>query len=335
MTFPGTALVVPTNRPSDLRNFLKAWDIRKNSPWETLIIVEDHADTSFFEYGDVAKVHHYCHKDIETEFGDEAWIFSKKDSAIRAYGFWKAWQQNCAYIYTLDDDCYPRMSPHAFVAMHLDNVRRPDRWICSVPGTYTRGMPYGIRGKVNDVEVSMGLWTNVPDLDAIQMMSAKRYHEKAHGYNDLPGGNRLIHPQQIVPICGMNLMVSLQAVPFLYFPKMGEESPYCRFDDIWAGLVLQKLCATYGYHINVGEPWVEHRRVSDPFQNLVKEAPGIAANEKYWTYLDGIGLSKSSRRTDLVIELGEKMRKYSMADEYFRKWGEALMVWGSLFKTKE
>ena len=29
------------------------------------------------------------------------------DSGIRAFGFWKAWQQGADCVFTLDDDCEP------------------------------------------------------------------------------------------------------------------------------------------------------------------------------------------------------------------------------------
>jgi hypothetical protein len=95
-------------------------------------------------------------------------------------------------------------------------------------------------------------------------------------------------PHQVFPLSGMNVAFRSAALPALYFPRMGSGSPYSRFDDIWCGLMLQRICAATGDLITVGEPWVRHDRASDVRENLRKEAPGAAVNQRYWRTVLGV-----------------------------------------------
>jgi hypothetical protein len=87
---------------------------------------------------------------------------------------------------------------------------------------------------------------------------------------------------------GMNLAFRKEAAPLMYLPRMGQDTPFRRFDDIWCGLIAQKVCAHLGWNMAAGRPIVRHVKASAPMDNLVKEAPGIRANEEFWRVLDAI-----------------------------------------------
>src|SRR5262249_40663034 len=150
----------------------------------------------------------------------------------------------------LDDDCLPipgapNWDTRAFIAGHLDALQRPPAWASSVPGVRLRGLPYGGWGHIAGVPVlvHMGLWTGVPDLDAVQTL-AHAGPASGNGHRgppapphfEPPRGVRLMPAEQYFPFCGMHFCFRKEALPALYFPKMGENSPYARFDDIWCGL---------------------------------------------------------------------------------------------------
>ena len=139
-------LVIPTIR--DL-NFLKSWkDEFKNCH---ILIVEDHKTKEIKCPKTPSKtIHQFCWEDIEKDFGKDEWIFSRKNSGIRSYGFWKAYNMDADVIITLDDDCYP--VEKNFVRKHLDNFnyKAPIGWSATYPDPrwmYTRGIPYSIRNK--------------------------------------------------------------------------------------------------------------------------------------------------------------------------------------------
>jgi hypothetical protein len=76
-----------------------------------------------------------------------------------------------------------------------------------------------------------------------------------------------------------------------------------------------------------GEPTVEHRRASNVFTNLKKEAAGIEANEYFWQAVDSVQLESESVR-DCYKELA---RKLPLEGEYWDKLREAMTIWADLF----
>jgi hypothetical protein len=120
---------------------------------------------------------------------------------------------------------------------------------------------------------------------------------------------------------------------------MGQGERYARLDDIWCGVMAKKVIDATGDHLSVGEPWVDHSRASDPFVNLVKEAPGIPANEVFWEHVDQVPLrafpglaSTPARVLELVRDLGAGLTKDTAAlDGYVARVGRNLRTWADLF----
>jgi hypothetical protein len=280
----------------------------------------------------------YSWRDIDASL-PEPGIISRRDSGIRAYGFWRAWAMGAGYIFTLDDDCFPVGGDGDVnhVRQHLQNLEATPAWRSSVPHLRVRGLPYANAGTLRNVYVSMGLWLGHPDIDAIQVLA----HPSPGGTREACGdcrdrvldrglSSRLMPGEQYFPLCGMNLAFRREAACLMYFPPMGLNSPYSRFDDIWAGLVLQRICRHLRYGIVCGQPVVEHRRASDPFTNLVKEAPGIGANENMWEIVDAVDLLGSDPLT-CMREMGAALCAHRSEDKYVRRWGLGIMEWCKLF----
>jgi dienelactone hydrolase len=114
----------------------------------------------------------------------------------------------------------------------------------------------------------------------------------------------------------------------MYFPPMGLDQPYRRFDDIWCGIALQRICRHLGYSIVCGQPFVDHRRASDPFANLVKEAPGILANERLWETIDAVELT-ASEPLACMEEMGAALA--ANENEHIAHWGRSIGGWCALF----
>ena len=310
------ALVVPSCRGEQLRAFLDAWEPVKF--WSTLVIVEDGPARSF----DVPTRHHFAHPDIEDAMGCDSWIISRRDSAIRSFGFLQAYRLGADVIVTLDDDCRPHPGQD-FLRGHLDALERTTRWESSVPGMRVRGLPYENLGILDSVKLNVGLWSGVPDLDAITQIA-----RGPESNFTPPAGSRVLPRARYVPICGMNLAFRREFTPLAYFPLMGEGQPYSRFDDIWFGIVAKRICDHLGWHLTVGTPWVWHIRASDRFVNLVKEAPGIARNERLWQVVDTLPLSQTTP-TGCLDELGQGLE--ALGDAYLQTLGRAFRVWAGLF----
>jgi reversibly glycosylated polypeptide / UDP-arabinopyranose mutase len=308
-------LVIPSIRERCIKDFFHAW--RKIGDWDQVVVVEDQPERTF----DLGIEQHYSWKEISECLGDKAWIFSKRDSAIRCFGYLAAYQNGADYILTLDDDCYPKGDSPVF-RKHIQAMQSFSRWTTSVPNLRTRGIPYRNKGYLGTVVANMGFWSRVPDLDAIQALSSP--------IRDFmpPSGNHLIPNGQYFPMCGMNLCFVREAAPLMYFPLMGDGQPYRRFDDIWAGVIAKKVIDYLRWHISVGDPSIEHIRASNDFENLIKEAPGVKANEEFWEYIDQIKLNGQTP-SECMKEIGEVLCKNK--DEYISRLGKAILTWVSLF----
>ncbi len=312
-------LVVPSIRENCFNDFLKAW--QDTGDWNHLILIEDNTTKTFSNpYGD-----HYSWKEIDETLGEDSWIISRRDSAIRSFGFLMAYQMGAEYILTLDDDCYPYDNKPIFQS-HIDQMNSYHRWTTSVPNMRTRGLPYQNLGKLDTVVANMGLWSNIPDLDAVQSLNDIPFATK--GDYEPPKGNRIIPSGQYIPLCGMNYCFHHSVAALSYSPLMGKHSPYARFDDIWQGIIFKKVIDHLGLHISVGEPFISHQRASNIFTNLVKEAPGIKANETFWETIDDIILDtvdpvSSVHKIGTILEINK--------DEYIAQLGKALQIWSGKF----
>ena len=328
------ALVVPTNRPERMRDFLDAW---VPWPWDTILIIEDAPVVSDSLRHDIRsqpasngnqRVGIFSWHEIDAGLAN-GWIFSRGDSAIRCYGFWTAWAMGADYIFTLDDDCFPVDRDH--LRLHLQNLEAVPAWQSTVPRLRVRGLPYENVGKLRNVCLSMGLWMGHPDIDSIQALA--RCGRNGDAVVERSITSRVMPSAQYFPLSGMNLAFRRDIACLMYFPPMGVDSPYARFDDIWAGLIVQRICRHLHYAIVCGQPLVEHRKASDPFANLVKEAPGIRANEYIWEVIDAIPLRGDSPLA-CMREMGAALQNHSRGDAYLARWGSAILEWCKLFDAE-
>lgn len=315
-------LVVPTIRPKHLNEFLTAWEGRGG--WDRVIVVEDNPTRTF---EDLRIDAHYSWAEIEALAGPASDIFSRRDSAIRCFGFLAAYKTGATHVLTMDDDCFPLPGTEDLFGDHLRAMAHPV-WVPSVPGTRTRGLPYKNLGTVN-ADINCGLWTNAGDPDAVQALGMLA-QGKAHRF-DPPKGSRLLARNQLAPQCGMNLCFTARAVPLMYFPLMGLGQPFGRFDDIFAGVISQTIAHHLGWSVSFGDPHVEHLRASDPFKNLVKEAPGVLVNETFWERVTGAELPTAVPPALCVRGLGAVLS--TDPDPYVAKVGSCLVQWARLCES--
>ncbi len=322
------AIVIPTIRNLD---FLEAW----GSEFRDCIgiIIEDHkykeikTPSKYF-----TQTYHYTWKDIDKTFGKNSWIISRKNAGIRSFGFLKAWEQKADIIITLDDDCFP-IRNQKFLNEHIENLdlKAPVSWYPTYPHRkyfYTRGIPYSIRGQ-QEVVVSHGLWSGVLDFDAPTHLV--NFDLKVPFNFDFI---EFIPRDYFFPMCSMNLAFKTKVTPLMYFPPMGYDPEghhwgYDRFDDIWAGLFAKKIIDHLGLATVNGSPFVEHKKASDPFKNLQKEAQGIATNEILYKKVQKVKLT-SVNLIDCYLELAQKTE--FPKEEYFKNLKNAMKIWSVYFK---
>jgi reversibly glycosylated polypeptide/UDP-arabinopyranose mutase len=131
------------------------------------------------------------------------------------------------------------------------------------------------------------------------------------------------------PMSGMNLAFRASFAPAMWFPLMGRGWPFDRFDDIWAGVLAKRVADHLGFGMISGDPTVEHRRASNVFANLRKEAAGIEANETFWRAVDSVALDADATTVaGAYLQLSERL---PLDGPYFEKLRTGMAVWASLF----
>jgi len=325
-----TAMVIPTIRPDSLREFRKQW---QGADFDDIIVIYDGPRSECpLEWPEAQT---YCWDDYESVYGEDQWIFSRRDSACRCFGFLRAVARGADVVLTLDDDCLPHEpgSAAGFAQSHLRRLAGAPRWVSSVPGLNVRGLP-SEGGELDvggpPVLVNVGLWSGVPDVSASETLAIGERGEAARRVLTRfvpPPGTQVMSGHQLFPLSGMNIAFRKEALSALYFPLMGERSPFARFDDIWGGLLLQRISTCTGDVITMGEPWVRHARASNVQENLRKERPGAAVNEDYWRVISELAVEGESL-TEATLSAASGLA--ACGEPYLAEWGRALAIWVTL-----
>jgi reversibly glycosylated polypeptide/UDP-arabinopyranose mutase len=131
----------------------------------------------------------------------------------------------------------------------------------------------------------------------------------------------------------MNLAFKTKISPLMYFPLMGYNDKnlhwgYDRFDDIWAGVFAKKIIDHLDLAVVNGSPFVEHKKASNVFTNLLKEAKGIQTNEILYQNVDKVTLTSKT----IVGSYKELIAKLELPKEdYFIKLKKAIEIWLNLY----
>jgi hypothetical protein len=242
-------------------------------------------------------------------------LIPEASHAQTSFGLLYAWERGDPYCVFVDDDTLPH-EDQDFFGTHLANlafegtveeVRSDERWVnvlyqrADEHGLYPRGYPYGAMDEtvetaeatVDDVVASQGLWTNVPDLDAVRILmdgdlegQAETRTAAAHFPRDFVAaeGNYLT-------VCSMNLAFRREVIPAFYqLPMDDNRWEVGRFDDIWSGVFLKRACDVVGGRIYNGRPLCEHNKAPrSTFDDLTNEVNGLELNEHLWAIVDDVG----------------------------------------------
>jgi hypothetical protein len=216
----------------------------------------------------------------------------------------------------IDDDTLPH-EEFDYFGRHLDNlgfsgsvesVGSDERWANvlyqSYDGDlYPRGYPYAAMDEdvrtgeadveAGDVVASQGLWTNVPDLDAVRILMDGDLQGQAQTRTDADDFERdfVAARGNYLTVCSMNLAFRREVIPAFYqFPMDDNEWDVGRFDDIWSGVTLKRACDVLGKRIYNGDPLCEHNKAPrSTFDDLTNEVHGLELNEHFWEVVDDVG----------------------------------------------
>ncbi len=240
-------------------------------------------------------------------------LIPEASHAQTSFGLLYLWANDFEYGVFIDDDTLPHEDVD-FFGTHMANlafegeieqVRSDERWVNvlyqSDHDLYPRGYPYAAMDetvetettRVDDVVASQGLWTNVPDLDAVRILMDGDLQGQAQTRTTAEdyGGDFLAAPGQYLTVCSMNLAFRREVVPAFYqLPMDDNEWDVGRFDDIWSGVFLKRACDVLGKQIYNGDPLCEHNKAPrSTFSDLTNEVHGLELNEHVWEVVDEVG----------------------------------------------
>ena len=233
--------------------------------------------------------------------------------AQTSFGLLYMWANDFEYGVFIDDDTLPHDDVD-FFGTHMANlqfegeieqVSSDERWVNvlyqSDHDLYPRGYPYAAmdenveteRAHVNDVVASQGLWTNVPDLDAVRILmdGDLRGQAQTRTTTDDYGTDFVAGPGQYLTVCSMNLAFRREVIPAFYqLPMDDNRWDVGRFDDIWSGLFLKRAADVLGKRMYNGDPLCEHNKAPrSTFSDLTNEVHGLELNEHVWEIIDAVG----------------------------------------------
>jgi len=242
-------------------------------------------------------------------------LIPEASHAQTSFGLLYMWANDFEYGLFVDDDTLPHPD-FDFFGSHFQNlacegavesVRSDEQWVNVLyqnvddHGLYPRGYPYSAMDEtietgtteVDDVVASQGLWTNVPDLDAVRILMDGDLQGQAQTRTSTDDyeGNFVAERGQYLTVCSMNLAFRREVVPAFYqLPMDDNRWEVGRFDDIWSGVFLKRACDLLDKDIINGYPLCEHNKAPrSTFSDLTNEVPGLELNEHVWEIIDDAG----------------------------------------------
>lgn len=285
-------VIIPSIRTIDARNIAAI-------PEDVDILVVDDSDGSIQPTRSRMRVFTYA--DQREVMGKDYDLIPHKTAACRNFAFYYVYKYtDHDVIITIDDDC---LLPPDFMSSYASvgttgvwpNVT-VEGWYNTIAflgatGTngrvlYPRGFPFWLRHPSEEkhstvsgrLVCTMGLWSNVLDYDGIDKYLFEDYRQLRQTVSPLAPLMTVGTPA--VPtkfsFCAMNFAFHRDMLPAAYQMPMDREIapgyPIWRFDDIWAGYVIEALVHKRGGSdvIAIGKPIVTHLKEG----NLVREVHG-------------------------------------------------------------
>ena len=262
----------------------------------------------------------------------------------------------------IDDDTLPHDDVDYF-GRHMENlafggsverVSSDESWVnvlyqnADEHGLYPRGYPYAAMDETvetdsvavesGEVVASQGLWTNVPDLDAVRILMDGDLEGQAQTRTTAADFERdfVAARGNYLTVCSMNLAFRREVIPAFYqLPMDDNEWDVGRFDDIWSGLFLKRACDVLDRRIYNGDPLCEHNKAPrSTFDDLANEVAGLELNEHVWEVIDDAGEDADSFET-VFAEMADALAGGDFAEwnngaflnhcgEYMRDWLDCL-----------
>ncbi|MFC7165818.1 alpha-1 4-glucan-protein synthase [Halospeciosus flavus] len=286
---------------------------------------------------------------------DYSHLIPEASHAQTSFGLLYLWaNEEFDYGFFIDDDTLPHPDDD-FFGTHMANldfegeittVSSDEQWINVLyqgdNDLYPRGYPYSAMDEeieetteyVDDVVASQGLWTNVPDLDAVRILMDGDLQGQAQTRTSKEDFDEDFVAAQgdYLTVCSMNLAFEREVVPAFYqLPMDDNEWEVGRFDDIWSGVFLKRAADVLDKHVYNGAPLCEHNKAPrSTFDDLQNEVAGLELNEHVWEIVDDVGEDADSY-AEVFAEMADAFvagdwDEYNNGD-FFTYCGEFMQDW--------
>ena len=366
-------VIIPTVRDIEfLRNY---FDNARDNGFDldrifVVLVTEDFCDTDKMEalleeegvsgkaFDGSAREEWFREKDAE-EFSH---LIPEGSHAETSFGLLYMWANpDFDYGMFIDDDTQPH-EDFDFFGKHIENLNSEGEKVQKVESDkdwvnvlyqnyeehelYPAGYPYSRMNEENsitegridgEVVVSHGLWTNIPDLDSVRILSDGNLYGRSEVIMDKEdyGEDFVVKEGNYLTTCSMNMAFRRQVIPVLYhLPMDDNEWEIGRFQDTWSGLFLKKSADILGKTIYSGDPLCVHNKEPrSSFKSLSQEFPGLELNEHMWEIVDKADEGDSYGEiylniSDALIEASVRNYNnagfYKMCGEYMKDWIECL-----------
>jgi len=222
-----------------------------------------------------------------------------KTDTCRSFGFLVALHEGWKKVVTIDDDV---ILPPDFLKKHnvigkyaetrpllslgwgwynpIDMLKmKPDDIV------YARGYPrwerdgrdffYGLPKRRGRVILNCGLWTNIPDIDAMDKITET---STSKGFKNKLLKRVSLEMGAFAPLSIMNLSFLSEAVPAFYQVPMkynfGNGETIDRFGDVFSSYIIEHLVGIKRDVISIGEPLVKHMKEGNLLQEIKNEMWG-------------------------------------------------------------
>jgi len=282
--------------------------------------------------------------------------------AQTSFGLLYLWAEEYELGLFIDDDTRPHDDVD-FFGRHMANLgykgelpayASDEQWVNVLGqnvddhGLYPRGYPYSAMDETTTestvnvdrgaVVASQGLWTNVPDLDAVRILMDGDLQGQAETRTtaDDYGEDFLAARGNYLTVCSMNLAFRREVVPAFYqFPMDDNPWEVGRFDDIWSGLLLKRAVDLLDRRIYNGRPLCRHDKAPrSTFGDLTNEVPGLELNEHVWEVIDDAEPETIPEDTTAAYRAVTSAVADALADGSFDDWenGEFLNYCGEYLR---
>ncbi|MFB6266312.1 MAG: alpha-1 4-glucan-protein synthase [Halodesulfurarchaeum sp.] len=249
----------------------------------------------------------------ERGLGGYADLIPAASHAETSFGLlWMLERPELEYGVFIDDDTAPHPD-FDFFGAHLDrlgdthrvpHVSSDEQWVnvlyqnVEEHGLYPRGYPYAAMEENREIRVAesdpvvanQGLWTNIPDLDAVRILMDGDLQGQAQTLTSRADfdGDFVADRGQYLTVSSMNVAFEREVIPAFYqFPMDDNPWDIGRFDDIWSGLTLKKAADMLDRAVMTGYPLCVHNKAErSTFSDLANEVPGLELNEHVWRALE-------------------------------------------------